>query len=137
MDEFSNQVAYELGNKIIQYAKDKNQRIAVDISRMNYSIFHYVFDGFTSDNVDWMRRKANTSKAFEKSTLSIRRMLEEEDISLMDPFHYPEKDFIAHGGCIPVFTRNVGMVGTITVSGLKDTEDHQLILDALEGDYTL
>jgi uncharacterized protein (UPF0303 family) len=46
-----------------------------------------------------------------------------------------EKDFLAKGGAIPVFIKNGGMIAVITVSGLHDEEDHNIIIEALKGSY--
>ena len=39
--------------------------------------------------------------------------------------------FAAHGGAFPVMVRHVGMVGTVTVSGLPQAEDHRLVVSVL------
>ena len=56
-------------------------------------------------------------------------------MTLEKTFGLDEKDFIAKGGSIPIFIKNVGMVGVITVSGLHDEEDHKIIIDALKGKF--
>lgn len=56
-------------------------------------------------------------------------------MSLEKTFGLDEKDFIAKGGSIPIFVKDVGMVATITVPGLHDEEDHKIIIDALKGRY--
>lgn len=42
-----------------------------------------------------------------------------------------EKEYAPHGGCVPVVVRGVGFVGTVTVSGLPQREDHALVVEAL------
>jgi uncharacterized protein (UPF0303 family) len=37
-----------------------------------------------------------------------------------------------HGGCFPILVRDVGPVGTVTVSGLAQHNDHALVVEALE-----
>ena len=56
-------------------------------------------------------------------------------MTLDKTFALDEKDFLAKGGSIPIFVKKAGMIATITVSGLHDEEDHQIIIDALRGKF--
>ncbi len=135
LDSFSNRTAFEMASKIIELAKNRNQNIAVEIMRLNHTIFLYVDDNLPADKHNWLRRKANVTKQFEESSLSVKNDLKEGNMTLEKTFGLDEKDFIAKGGSIPIFIKNVGMVGVITVSGLHDEEDHKIIIDALKGKF--
>ena len=135
LDSFSNRTAFEMASKIIELAKNRNQNIAVEIMRLNHTIFLYVDDNLPADKHNWLRRKANVAKRFEESSLSVKNDLKEGNMTLDKTFGLDEKDFIAKGGSIPIFIKNVGMVGVITVSGLHDEEDHKIIIDALKGKF--
>ena len=135
LDSFSNRTAFEMASKIIELAKNRNQNIAVEIMRLNHTIFLYVDDNLPADKHNWLRRKANVAKQFEESSLSVKNDLKEGNMTLEKTFGLDEKDFIAKGGSIPIFIKNVGMVGVITVSGLHDEEDHKIIIDALKGKF--
>lgn len=133
--EFSNQLALEMGLEIIKLAKLRNKKIAVEIKRLNHIVFLFVDDSLGADKHIWLKKKSNVAMLFEMSSLSVRKNLEEKNRTLKDSYGLEDKDYAASGGSIPIFVENVGMVGTITVSALKDFEDHQLILDALTGTY--
>lgn len=135
LDSFSNRMALEMGMKIINLAKSRNQHIAVEICRLNQTIFIYVDDNLPLDKHNWLRRKANVAKQFEESSLSVKNDLKEGNMSLERTFGLYEKDFLANGGSIPIFVKNGGMIAIITVSGLHDEEDHKIIIDALKEDY--
>lgn len=135
LESFSNKVAMDMGVRIIELAKSRNQAIAVEISRLNHTVFLYVDDELPADKHNWLRRKANVAKHFEESSLAVKTTLQNRQMSLEKPFGLEEKDYIAKGGSIPVFVKNAGMVATITVSGLRDFEDHDIIIEALQGKY--
>ena len=135
LDTFSNSIAMDMGVRIVELARSRNQAIAVEISRLNQSVFLYVEDGLPADKHNWLRRKANVAKYFEESSLAVRHTLEKRAMSLEKPFGLDEKDYIAKGGSIPVFVKNAGLTATITVSGLRDFEDHDIIIEALRGKY--
>ena len=135
LDSFSNRMALEMGFKIIDLAKSRNQHIAVEICRLNHTVFIYVDDNLPVDKHNWLRRKANVAKQFEESTLCVKNDLKEGNMTLEKTFGLDEKDFLAKGGSIPIFIKSGGMIATITVSGLHDEEDHKIIVDALKGKY--
>ena len=56
-------------------------------------------------------------------------------MTLAETFALDEKEYLAKGGAIPIFVKNTGMIGIITVSGLHDEEDHKIIIDALKGKF--
>ncbi|MCT3918331.1 heme-binding protein [Elizabethkingia anophelis] len=135
LDSFSNRMAFDMGVKIIDLAKSRNQHIAVEVCRLNQTVFLYVDDTLLVDKHNWLRRKANIARQFEESSLSVKNDLKEGNMSLEKTFGLDERDFLAKGGAIPIFVKNGGMIAIITVSGLHDEEDHNIIIEALKGSY--
>ncbi|MHC6199851.1 hypothetical protein ATE49_03545 [Elizabethkingia miricola] len=135
LDRFSNRMAFDMGVKIIDLAKSRNQHIAVEVCRLNQTVFLYVDDTLPVDKHNWLRRKANITRQFEESSLSVKNDLKEGNMSLEKTFGLDERDFLAKGGAIPIFVKNGGMIAVITVSGLHDEEDHNIIIEALKGSY--
>lgn len=120
---------------IIELAKSRNQHVAVEICRLNHTIFLYVDDTLPIDKHNWLRRKSNVAKQFEESSLAVSNDLEKGNMTLEKTFVLDEKNFLARGGAIPIFVKNAGMIGIITVSGLHHEEDHKIIIDALKGKF--
>lgn len=81
LDSFSNTIAMDMGIRIIELARSRNQAIAIEISRLNQSVFLYVEDGLPADKHNWLRRKANLAKYFEESSLAVRHTLERRSMS--------------------------------------------------------
>ncbi|MFM2487019.1 heme-degrading domain-containing protein [Celerinatantimonas yamalensis] len=134
LEEFSNEIALEMGLKVIEEARSTGKKIAVSVDRLNHNIFKFVSENLPADKHDWLRRKANVAIRFEESSLAVKNDLESGGMSLKKTFGLESNDYIAKGGSIPIKVRNAGLVAVITVSGLSDVEDHDLIVSALR-DY--
>jgi uncharacterized protein (UPF0303 family) len=50
-----------------------------------------------------------------------------QEKSFLDPTEYA-----THGGAFPTIIQDVGVVGTITVSGLPQKEDHEFVVNMLQ-----
>ena len=135
IDSFSNKLGLEIGLAIVDLAKERNQNIAVQVERINHTIFLFVDDNLPKDKHNWLRRKANVTKHFEESSLSVKNDLAKGNMTLEKTFALDEKEYLAKGGSIPIFVKNAGMTAIITVSGLHDVEDHKIIIEALKGKF--
>ncbi|WP_025822215.1 heme-binding protein [Shewanella marina] len=134
VDSFSNKLAMDIGLKIIQLAKARNLCISVAINRINHIVFLYLDDGLPADKHCWLNRKANLAMHFEESSLAVKQDLINGAMTLAGTFALDETQFVARGGAIPIMVRGSGLIGAVTVTGLQDTDDHQLIVDALAAD---
>ena len=92
-------------------------------------------ESLPADKHLWLRRKANVAKHFEESSLGVKEDLQRGNMTLESTFTLDSKEYLAKGGAIPLFVKGAGMVGVICVSGLSDEEDHQIIVEALKGDF--
>jgi uncharacterized protein (UPF0303 family) len=49
-------------------------------------------------------------------------------------------DFAAHGGSFPIHVKGIAVIGAVSVSGLPQRADHELVVEALclelQRDYT-
>ncbi|WP_233899751.1 heme-binding protein [Tenacibaculum piscium] len=132
LESFSNRVGLEIGMAIVDLAKERQQRVAVKIERLNYTIFLYVDDNLPADKLNWLRRKANVVRNFEESSLSVKHQLKKGKMTLNGTFALDSKEYLARGGSIPIFVKNTGMVAIVSVSGLHDKQDHAIIIDGLK-----
>lgn len=135
LDSFSNRLGLKMGLAILNLAKERNQNIAVQVERLNHTIFLFVDDNLSADKHNWLRRKANVTKHFEESSLSVKNDLTSGEMTLEKTFALDEKEYLAKGGSIPIFVKNAGMIALVTVSGLHDVEDHKIIVEALKGKF--
>jgi len=121
-----------MGLQIVDLAQKKGLIIGVEVSRLNHKVFLFIDDGLPADKHNWIRRKANVAKHFEESSLAVKEDLAKGNMSLKDTFALDDRDYIARGGSIPIMVESAGLIATITVTGLADVDDHQLIVDALQ-----
>jgi uncharacterized protein (UPF0303 family) len=90
--------------------------------------------GTTPDNLDWIRRKRNVVMRYHRSSYAVGLKHEKAQTNLQDRVGLELKDYAPHGGCFPILLAGTGCVGTITVSGLPQRDDHMLVVSVLQ-DY--
>ncbi|KAF8953507.1 hypothetical protein BGZ46_003190 [Entomortierella lignicola] len=130
---FTNNDALNLGNDLVQLASSRSpyKGISVLITRNGQVLFQHSMDGTTVDNEDWLRRKNNTVNRLQHSSYYIGRELASKGLTDMEKYRVSMDDYACHGGGFPLIIKNVGCVGAIVVSGLKQDEDHALVTQGI------
>jgi uncharacterized protein (UPF0303 family) len=128
---FNEDTAWEIGCLLVEYAIQNNLPITIDIQRGEQQLFHASRPGTSADNDEWVKRKIRLVNRFGHSSFFIGQLLNSEGTSIEEMFLLPESKFAPHGGCFPIIIKDTGVVGTITVSGLPQEEDHKVVVEAI------
>ncbi len=130
--KFTNQTAIELGNAILERAHKLGKLIVVDIRKNGQVLFHAKMDETGLNNDRWIARKINVVNHFGHCSYYMNVLYKSWNTTIQDNAFVDPMEYAAEGGCFPVLIRNVGPVGTISVSGLSGEEDHEMIVAVLE-----
>jgi uncharacterized protein (UPF0303 family) len=131
---FDYDTAWRLGLSVRDLAIARGQSIVVDIRRFgqpHQPLFYTALAGTTPDNQRWVQRKINVVARFHRSSYAIGLTLELNKRSFSDRYNLPDADYAAHGGCFPIHIAGTGIIGSVTVSGLPQRDDHNLVVEAL------
>ena len=131
--EFDEQIAWELGSRLRELASSRHLLVAIEIKRFGQPLFYSALSGSTPDNAEWVRRKGNLVARFHRSSYAIGVGLKETNSTLADKFELPTADYASHGGSFPLKVAGAGVIGSVTVSGLPQRADHELIVEAFCG----
>ena len=125
-ESFDEVTAWQLGKSLREMAELAGQSVTIDIRRGDDCLFFTAMEGTTPVNADWARRKRNLVNRLQKSSFALGlARANGEDVPADD------EDHAAHGGCFPIRVAGVGFIGTATVSGLPQREDHILVVKVL------
>jgi uncharacterized protein (UPF0303 family) len=127
---FDEQTAWHLGSRLRSLAIDRGLALVIDIRRPAQPLFYAALPGTTADNADWVRRKSNVTFRFHRSSYAVGLEMEQKQSSL-EARGLPTADYASHGGSFPICVQNAGLIGAITVSGLPQRADHELVVEAL------
>lgn len=126
--------AWRLGTLIRDLAISRKQSLVIDVRRFGQPIqplFYAALAGTTPDNARWVQRKANVVARFHRSSYQLGLYLAQSNISFHDKYALDEADYATHGGSFPLHVVNTGVIGAVTVSGLPQREDHNLVVEGL------
>ncbi|ADO71875.1 heme-degrading domain-containing protein [Stigmatella aurantiaca] len=130
-DRLSHEEVLTLGVTLLEKAQRERMPVMLDVTLGGLTILHCALPGSSPDNEDWVRRKKNTVNRFWHSSLYMGRYYASKGTSLTDKPHIDPAEFVDHGGSFPLLLRGLGCVGSITVSGLAQEEDHALVVGVL------
>ncbi len=128
---FDKETAWQLGLRLRTLAAERNLPIVIDIRRFGEQLFFAALDGTTPDNAEWVRRKNNVVARFHRSSyaVGIKGHLKNDTIYASQGLAL--SDYATHGGAFPVTVAGSGVIGSVTVSGLPQRSDHELVVEAL------
>ena len=129
---FSNDTALEVGLALVQAAREQGKAVTVDITRDGQQLFHFAMAGTSLDNGEWVKRKNRVVNRFGHSSYYMGISLKSAGQTIEAKYLLPESEYAPHGGAFPLIIKGVGVVGTITVSGLPQEEDHALVVSVLK-----
>ena len=129
---FGNDMALAVGLALVEAARNKGKAVTIDITRGGQQLFHFAMAGTSIDNGEWVKRKNRVVQRFGHSSFFIGTSLKNAGQTIEEKYLLPESEYAAHGGAFPIIIKGVGVVGTITVSGLPQQEDHELVVSVLK-----
>ena len=128
---FDENTAWQLGNILRAKAESSDQSVTIDIRQGDDCLFFTAMKGTTPINADWARRKRNLVNKLQKSSYALGLSRALGDDVPADDVPADDEDHAAHGGCFPIRVAGIGFIGTATVSGLPQREDHILVTEGI------
>ena len=128
---FNEETAWQLGQRLVERASRENLPVTIDITRGQQQLFHASRPGASADNDEWVKRKVRLVYRFAHSSFYMGQLLKSMGKTIEEAYLIPESEYAPHGGCFPIILKGTGMVGTITVSGLAQEEDHRLVVETI------
>lgn len=128
---FNEITAWEIGSQLVEQAMKEGLPITIDITRGAHQLFHAGLVGTSVDNDEWVKRKVRLVYRFGHSSFYIGQLLKSKEKRIEEAYLISESEYAPHGGCFPIIVKDTGMIGTITVSGLPQEEDHKLVVQAI------
>lgn len=129
---FDNETALALGLHLVELGRTRRLPITVDIRRAGQQLFHAALAGTSPDNDEWVVRKSAVVMRFGHSSYYMGRRAALKDVPFHEAMLVDPREYAAHGGSFPIRVIGTGLVGTVTVSGLPQHEDHALVVEALD-----
>lgn len=131
---FDADVAWQLGSLLRDLAVSRRHSLVIDVRRFgspDQQLFFAATPGTTPDNSRWVQRKINAVARLHRSSYALGLALAQSGRTFSERYNLPEADYATHGGCFPLHVTGAGIVGAITISGLPQRDDHNLVVEGL------
>jgi uncharacterized protein (UPF0303 family) len=139
LPHFTADDAYNIGTQLRERLRSLSAKPAVvniTLANSNNLLFHACSrTGVSPDNDLWVARKRKTVLRWGVSSWYMHNKMQGNEKAFAEKYMLGQNagEYAIHGGGVPVRVQGVeGVVGVIVVSGLKQEEDHQVVVEALE-----
>ncbi|KAA8597682.1 heme-degrading domain-containing protein [Vibrio cyclitrophicus] len=133
-DQFNNEIAWNLGYAIKLKAEELSASVVIEIYAFEQVLFSYAMPETSKDNQCWAKRKRQSVLRYGHSSYYLGQYNSFKQREFERLAHIDAKEYCDHGGAFPIRIIGSGLVGAITVSGLPQEEDHNLVVNTLR-DY--
>ncbi|MEU9386560.1 heme-degrading domain-containing protein [Streptomyces sp. NPDC048279] len=130
--QFTYDDAWALGSLLVEMARERQAPVAIDIHRGGQQLFHAALPGSTPDNDAWITRKRRVVERYGAASYLVGARFRAKGTTFEESSRLDPDTYAAHGGSFPITVENVGVVGSVTVSGLPQLQDHRMVVEALE-----
>ncbi len=130
--EFDEGLAWQIGSALVAEALQRQLPLVVNIRTPDATLFHAALAGSAPTHEDWARRKSNTTFRYQKASYAVGLEFSARGIEAPGIDQgMPPSDFAPHGGSFPIRLIKGRVIAAVTVSGLPQEEDHDLVVAAL------
>ncbi|PQE24461.1 DUF967 domain protein [Rutstroemia sp. NJR-2017a BBW] len=140
-EHFTTQDAWVLGSALRERLLPIPTPVVIDISLANANqiLFHCcTHSGTMPDNDSWVSRKRKTVLRWGVSTWYMSCKFDGDEVAFRDKYGLGNSagEYAIHGGGVPIRVTGVeGVVAVVVVSGLKQNEDHGVIVEVIKDLY--
>src|SRR3984885_5848344 len=131
---FDHNTAWTLGLTLRELAISRKLPVVIDVRRFGnpeQPLFYTALPGTPPDNPRWVQRKSNVVARFHRSSYQVGLHLQNTGATFSEKYALPDTDYATHGGSFPIHVTGTGVIGSVTVSGLPQREDHNLAVEGL------
>ena len=132
--KFDADTAWSLGNTLRAMAAERKAPVVIDIRRFGdppQQLFYTALAGTNPDNARWVVRKSKIVSRFHRSSYAAGLYLQEQDVTFEQKYSLPDAEYATHGGAFPLTVAGAGIIGSVTVSGLPQRADHELVIEGI------
>ncbi|WP_443058596.1 heme-degrading domain-containing protein [Streptomyces sp. NBC_00442] len=128
---FTYEDAWALGMLLRTRAVERGAPVVIDVRHGARTVFRCALPGSSADNDAWIDRKRRVAERYAAPSFLVGARFRAKGTTFEAASRLDPDSFAAHGGSYPVTVEGVGVVGTATVSGLPQAQDHALVAEAL------
>lgn len=127
-ESFSNSDALAVGTMIAESVKNSERPVAIRVYLQDIVVFQYTMKGKEEWHYGWTEKKYRMVKATGHS--SMYAMLQNKYFGKWKEFERDETKAFACGG-FPIKLKDGTIIGAVSISGLVDPQDHEVVVSAL------